>query len=92
MRHDKSAVFQINDGGAVRLICVSGLTFMGSVELEKALKERVGRSVDVTFLGRFDRVEFASGIGDFLDLALEAEILSSSAGHSDVPTCNLLSY
>lgn len=75
MRHDKSAVFQINDGEAVRLICVRGLTFGGGIELEKSFKERVGRPVDVTFLGRFDRVETASGIEEFLDLALGRKLL-----------------
>jgi hypothetical protein len=80
MRHDKSSVFQINDGGAVRLICVRGLTFTGGVELEKAFKERVGEAVDITFLGRFDRVETASSIGEFLDLAREGGIISGSTG------------
>ena len=92
MSHDKSAVFQINDGGAVRLICVRGLTFTGSVQLEKAFKERVCRPVDVTFLGRFDRIDTVSGIGEFLDLALEPEIIPDSAGPSVVRSSNLLGY
>jgi hypothetical protein len=90
MRHNKSAVFQINDGGAVRLICVRGLTFGASIELENAFKERVGRPVDVTFLGRFDRVETASGIREFLDLALGPEIIPASAEPSGFLTPNLL--
>jgi hypothetical protein len=89
MRHDKSAVFQINDCGAVRLICVRGLTFVGSIELEKAFKERAARSVEVTFLGRFDRIETASGIGEFLDLALGPEIISGCAGPSGARSGNL---
>jgi hypothetical protein len=79
MRHNKSAVFRINDDGAVRLICVRGLTFAGSIELEKMFKERVGKPLDVTFLGRFERVETASGIREFIDLALETELVSGSA-------------
>jgi hypothetical protein len=92
MRHEKSAVFRINDGGAVRLICVRGLTFTGSVQLEKAFKERVCRPVNVTFLGRFDSIETASGIGEFLDLALEPEIIPDSAETVVGPSCNLLGY
>jgi hypothetical protein len=92
MIHEKLAVFRINDGGTVRLICVRGLTFTGSVQLEKAFKERVGRPVDVTFLGRFDRIETASGIEEFLDLALDLEIIPDSAGTVVVPSCNLLGY
>jgi len=92
MRHEKSAVFRINDGGVVRLICVRGLTFRRSIQLEKAFKERVGRPVSVTFLGRFDSIETASGIGEFLDLALEPEVISESAETVVVPSCNLLGY
>jgi hypothetical protein len=92
MRHDKSAVFRINDGGAVRLICVRGLTFTGSVQLEKVFKERVGRPGDVTFLGRFDSVETASGIEEFLDLVLEPEVIRDSAETVVVPNCILLAY
>ncbi len=90
MRHDKSAVFQINDDGAVRLICVRGLTFMESVKLEKAFRERVGGHLYVTFLGRFDCIQTASGIGEFLDLALGPEIIAGSAEPSGVLTPNLL--
>jgi hypothetical protein len=92
MRHDKSAVFQINDCGAVRLICVRGLTFVGSIKLEKAFKERTGKPVNVTFLGRFDRIDTASGIGEFLDLALEPEIISGFVEPSGVRSGNLLGY
>ena len=90
MRHDKSAVFKINDGGVVRLICVPGLSFTGGVQLEKVFKERVGRPVDVTFLGRFDSVEMASGIEEFLDLVLEPEVILDSAETVVVPNCILL--
>jgi hypothetical protein len=92
MRHDKLAVFRINEGGVVRLICVRGLTFTGSIQLEKAFKERVGRPVNVTFLGRFDSIETASGIEEFLDLALEPETIPDSAETAVVPSCNLLGY
>lgn len=92
MSHEKSAVFRINDGGAVRLICVPGLTFTGGVQLEKIFKERVGRPVDVTFLGRFDSVETASGIEEFLDLVLEPEVILDSAESVVVPNCILLAY
>jgi len=92
MRHDKSAVFKINDGGAVRLICVPGLSFTGGVQLEKAFKERVGRAVDVTFLGRFDRIESVLGIGQFLDLLLKRETIPDSSETVVVPSCNLLGY
>lgn len=92
MSHEKSAVFRINDGGAVRLICVPGLTFTGGVQLEKIFKERVGRPVDVTFLGRFDSVETASGIEEFLDLVLEPEVILDSADSVVVPNCILLAY
>ncbi len=74
MRHDKSAVFQINDHeGPVRLICVRGATFRDGVELETALRKSFGTCFYVTFLGRFDRIEMVTGMTDFLDLTFHPE-------------------
>ncbi len=69
MRHDKSAVFQINDRGVVRLICVREITFADAAGLETALRNSFGAD-HVTFLGRFDGVEVVSGLSEFLHMAL----------------------
>lgn len=81
MRHEKYAVFQVSDGeGMMRLICVDGPTFSDSVALERALRSQGARHLHVIFLGRFDRVEIASGVLEFIDLTL-----GTGVGRSCVP-------
>jgi hypothetical protein len=72
MRHDKSAVFQINDPeGVVRLICVRSATFGDGARLEAFLRGSLGTCLHVTFLGRYDRVDTVNDLAEFLDLAFQ---------------------
>jgi hypothetical protein len=74
----KSAVFQISEpNGFARLISVEVASLHDAVELEAALRQRLPR-LHVALIGRFDRVELAGTMAEFLDLAQAAEF--SSAG------------
>jgi hypothetical protein len=65
----KPAVFQIIDcDGLARLVCVRVHTLGEAVELETALREQLPH-MHVRFLGRFERVEVAATVEEFLDLA-----------------------
>lgn len=72
MRHDKCAVFQVtNNQGVARLICVPGATFGDGARFETELRECCGACLDVRFLGRFDEIRSAAGLGELLDLLLQ---------------------
>jgi hypothetical protein len=69
----KPAVFQIGDcDGSARLVCVSVPTLRHALELEETLRRQFPR-LEVRFLGRFDRVELALSVEEFLDCAASAE-------------------
>jgi hypothetical protein len=79
MRYEKCAVFQVSDGdGLTRLICVEGPTFADGVELERAFRAQGARRLHVIFLGRFDHIEIASGVAEFLNLALGPNAAAST--------------
>jgi hypothetical protein len=72
----KSAVFQISEpDGFARLISVEVASLGDAVELEAALRQRLPR-LHVALIGRFDRVELAGSMAEFLDLALAADFAS----------------
>jgi hypothetical protein len=63
----KPAVFEISEcGGQTRLVCISVGTLGEAVELEGFLRRHVPH-IYVRLLGRFDRIEFASSLDEFID-------------------------
>jgi hypothetical protein len=71
----KPAVFEISDrDGRARLVCVSVPTLGDAVELERALRRQLPQA-HVRLLGRFDRVEIASTLEEFLDAAASANFV-----------------
>jgi hypothetical protein len=73
----KTAVFQITDcNGSMRLVCLRVPTLRDALGLEMALREQLPR-MDIRFLGRFDRVETASSVDEFLDAAGSADFVSA---------------
>ncbi len=72
----KSAVFQISESdGYARLISVEVASLRDAVELEAALRQRLPR-FHVALLGRFERIELAGSIDEFLELAQAAKFAS----------------
>jgi hypothetical protein len=73
----KPAVFEISEhGGQTRLICVCVPTLGDAAELEAALRRQLPR-MNVRLLGRFDRVEFAGSLEEFMDCATSADFVST---------------
>ncbi len=71
----KPAVFEINDGdGHARLVCLSVATLGDAVELEDVLRRQLPR-MHVRLLGRFDRVDIASSLAEFMDTATAADFV-----------------
>jgi hypothetical protein len=69
----KPAVFEISEGdGQSRLICVLLKNLQEAVEIEKALRAQLPR-MHVRLLGRFECVEIATSLEDFMDLATSAD-------------------
>jgi hypothetical protein len=71
----KPAVFEISErDGQTRLICVCVPTLGDATELEAALRRQLPR-VNVQLLGRFDRVDFAASLEEFIDCATSADFV-----------------
>jgi hypothetical protein len=71
----KPAVFEISEGdGQTRLICVCVPTFGDAAELEARLRQQLPR-MNVRLLGRFDRVEFAASLEEFMDCATSGDFV-----------------
>jgi hypothetical protein len=69
----KPAVFQINqcDGFVRLMICGDVPTLRSAVELESTLRERLHPRWQVSLLGRFDKIEIATGPADLLNSAVD---------------------
>jgi hypothetical protein len=71
----KPAVFDISDGdGYTRLVCVDVSSLGEAVELEGTLRRDMPH-IHVRLLGRFDSVELASSLEDFMDAAASPEFV-----------------
>jgi hypothetical protein len=72
----KAAVFQISyRGGISRLLCINLPTLSDAVRLEAALNEQL-RDVNVRLLGRFDQIEIARDLEEFMEVAAGNEFIS----------------
>jgi hypothetical protein len=66
----KPAVFKVDHGnGFVRLICIDVPSLRHAVEIERALREVLPGSWHISLLGRFDKIEIATGPADLLHCA-----------------------
>lgn len=73
----KPAVFEIGDrDGQARLVCITTTTLRNAVELEELLRRHMP-SMHVRLLGRFDSIEFASSLEQFMDCATSADFVST---------------
>jgi hypothetical protein len=71
----KPAVFEISDrDGHARLVCISAATLGDAVELEGLLRRHMPY-MHVRLLGRFDCVEFASSLEEFMDAAASPDFV-----------------
>jgi hypothetical protein len=71
----KPAVFQITDpNGSMRLVCIRVPTLGDAVSLEMALRRQLPR-MEIRFLGRFDRVEIAATVEEFLEAAASTDFV-----------------
>jgi hypothetical protein len=71
----KPAVFEINEGdGHTRLVCLKVATLGEAVELEEQLRRDMPH-MHVRLLGRFDRVEIASTLEEFMDAATSEDFV-----------------
>lgn len=72
----KPAVFEISDrGGVARLLCVSLATLGEAAKLEAVLVRQLPE-MNVRLLGRFDQIEIASNLEEFMEVATAAEFMS----------------
>ncbi len=75
----KPAVFQIGDcDGVARLVCVRVPTLRDAVELEATLRRQLP-NMHVRFLGRFNRVDIAACVEEFLDLAASPDFVRAGS-------------
>jgi hypothetical protein len=68
----KPAVFEISDrGGLARLLCVNLTTLGEAVRLEEFLSRKLPQ-MHVRLLGRFDQIEIAPNLAEFMEAATSA--------------------
>ena len=71
----KPAVFEIGErDGQTRLICVQLPSLADAVELEATLRHQLP-SMHVRLIGRFDSVEFASTVDEFIEFATSSDFI-----------------
>jgi len=71
----KPAVFEICESdGQTRLICLGVATLGDAVELEAVLRQQLPRT-HVRLLGRFDCVEIATSLEEFMDAAASPDFV-----------------
>lgn len=71
----KPAVFENSDrGGLSRLLCVNLTTLGEAVRLEEVLRRQLP-GLNVRLLGRFDQIEIASNLEEFIDAATSGDFV-----------------